>query len=190
MLDASIGYVRQFAPDVLRAIRFAGGTGTEALLGAVAVLAELYATGARKVPPDAPASFVPARFAGYLDAAAAAGNVTGYRHYWELCVLLGLRDGLRSGDVSVPGSRRYADPASFLLTPEQWAPLRGEFCQLIAKPATAADALALAGEELHAALADLDALLGKPRPKRASKDAATGAGAGDPGEVRLGEDGS
>jgi hypothetical protein len=26
-----------------------------------------------------------------------------------------LRDGLRSGDVYVPGSRRYADPASFLL---------------------------------------------------------------------------
>jgi hypothetical protein len=58
-----------------------------------------------------------ARWAGYLDAAAAAGNVTGYRHYWELCVLLGLRDGLRSGDVHVPGSRRYADPGSFLLTP-------------------------------------------------------------------------
>jgi hypothetical protein len=31
-------------------------------------------------------------------------------------VLVGLRDGLRSGDVFVPGSRRYADPASFLLT--------------------------------------------------------------------------
>jgi hypothetical protein len=67
MLDASMGYVRQFAPDVLRAIRFAGGTGTDELLQAVQVLAELYATGARKVPPDAPTGFVPARWAGYLD---------------------------------------------------------------------------------------------------------------------------
>jgi hypothetical protein len=37
----------------------------------------------------------------------------------KLCVLLSLRDGLRSGDVFVPGSRRYADPSSFLLTTEQ-----------------------------------------------------------------------
>jgi TnpA family transposase len=189
MLDASMGYVRQFAPEVLRAIRFAGGTGTEELLEAAAVLAELYATGARKVPPDAPASFIPARFASYLDTAAAAGDATGYRHYWELCVLLGLRDGLRSGDVFVPGSRRYADPASFLLTAAQWAPLRQEFCQLVGKPATAVEALAVADEELHAALTDLDALLGKPRPTRVPKGALRSAGAHGPGEVRLGDDG-
>ncbi len=193
MLDASIGYVRQFAPEVLRAVRFAGGTaggtGTEELLRSVQLLAELYATGARKVPSDAPTGFVPARWAGYLDAAAAAGDATGYRHYWELCVLLGLRDGLRSGDVYVPGSRRYADPASFLLTPEQWVPLRMEFCQLVGKPAAAVDALALADEELHAALADLDALLGKTRAKGSGKGSGKGAGKGDPGEVRLGDDG-
>ena len=55
----------------------------------------------------------------------------GYRHYWELCVLLALRDGLRCGDVFVPGSRRYADPASYLLTPAQWEPKRAEFCALV-----------------------------------------------------------
>ena len=59
---------------------------------------------------------VPARWAGYLAAATEAGDVTAYRHYWELCVLVALRDGRRSGDMYVPGSRRYADPASFLLT--------------------------------------------------------------------------
>src|SRR5260221_425507 len=63
---------------------------------------------------------------------------------------MALRDGLRSGDIHVPGSRRYADPASFLLTPQQWEPKRLEFCHLVGKPASAADALALAGDELHA----------------------------------------
>jgi TnpA family transposase len=170
MLDVSMGYLRQFVPDVLAAVRFAGGPGTEELLRATAVLAELYATRARKVPPDVPAGFVPARWAGYLETAAAAGDVTAYRHYWELCVLMGLRDGLRSGDVHVPGSRRYADPASFLLTPGRWAPQRVEFCQLTGKPAAAADALALADDELHAALADLEEQLAR---------------GGGPGEVRL-----
>jgi len=39
-------------------------------------------TGAFPFHGDAP-GFVPARWAGYLDTAAAAGDVTAYRHYWE-----------------------------------------------------------------------------------------------------------
>jgi len=168
MLDASMPYLRQFAPDVLAAVRFAGGVGTDELLRAVSILAELYATGARKVPAGAPAGFVPAKWAGYLAAAAEAGDITAYRHYWELCVLIGLRDGLRSSDVFVPGSRRYADPTSFLLTPEAWAPQRLEFCALVGKPLAAAD------DELHAALADVETLL---------------AQGGDTGQIRLTDEG-
>lgn len=69
-------------------------------------------TGGRTVPADAPDSFVPARYADYLAKARKGGDDTAYRHFWELCVVLALRDGLRSGDVYVPGSRRYADPAT------------------------------------------------------------------------------
>ena len=119
LMDASMAYLRQFVPDVLTAVKFAGGPGTDGLLEAAAILAGLYAAKARKVPDGAPDSFVPARWAGYLETARKAGDVTAFRHYWELCVLMALRDGLRSGDVHVPGSRRYADPASFLLTPQQ-----------------------------------------------------------------------
>jgi hypothetical protein len=166
MLHASMSYVRQFAPPVLDAVRFAGGPGTEALMGAVEVLCELYATGTRKVPADAPTEFVPIRWRGYLQTATDAGDVTAYRHYWELCVLLSPRDGLRSGDVFVPGSRRYADPTSFMLTTEQWQPRRAEYCQLVDKPPDVATA------ELHTALT-LDAQLAQ----------------GQPGQVRLDEDG-
>ena len=133
-----------------------------------------YPTRAHKVPDGAPGGFVPARWVGYLEKAAKDGDVTAYRHYWELCVLMALRDGLRSGDVYVPGSRRYADPASFLLTPQQWEPQRLEFCHVTGKPASAAEALALANDELHAALANLEAQLAR---------------GGGPGEVRLGADG-
>lgn len=173
MLDASIGYLRQFAPAVVTAVRFAGGPGTTELLRAVGVLGELYATGARKVPADAPTGFVPTRWAGYLRTAAQGGDVTAYRHYWELCVLLALRDGLRSGDMFVPGSRRYADPASFLLTSAQWQPRRDEFCRLVDKLADGPSALAAAEQELHTALADLETQLA----------------AGEPDGVRLDDDG-
>ncbi|MEV6029383.1 Tn3 family transposase [Streptomyces sp. NPDC052036] len=121
MLDNSYSYLRQFTPDVLKAISFTGGTGSEALMEAVTILKKLNADGARKVPDHAPTDFVPAKWAGYLEQAARDRDVTAYRHFWELTVLLGLRDGLRSGDVYVPSSRRYADPASYLFTPAQWA---------------------------------------------------------------------
>ena len=63
---------------------------------------------------------MPARYADYLAKASKSGDETAFRHYWEMCTVLALRDGLRSGDVFVPGSRRYADPGTYLFTPEQW----------------------------------------------------------------------
>jgi hypothetical protein len=158
-LDSSYGYLRQFTPQVLDAVTFAGGTAATDLLKAVDVLRELNATGTRKVPDTAPTGFVPARWRGYLDTAAKSGNVTAYRHYWELCTLLALRDGLRTGDVFVPGSRRHSDPAAYLLTPTKWADQRAEFCRLVGKPTDAAPALAQVENALNTALGDLEATL-------------------------------
>lgn len=158
-LDSSYSYLRQFTPAVLSAVRFAGGTASTELLVAVAMLRELNATGRRKVFDDAPTGFVPTKWRGYLEEARKSGNITGYRHFWELCVLIGLRDGLRSGDVFVPGSRRYADPAAYLLTPEQWEPQRAEFCRLVGKPSDPGRALAIAVDELHEAVGELETVL-------------------------------
>lgn len=158
-LDDSYGYLRQFTPQVLAAVSFAGGTAATGLLEAVEILRGLNATGARRVPADAPTGFVPARWRGYLETAATSGNTSAYRHYWELCTLLALRDGLRTGDVFVPGSRRYSDPAAYLLTPEKWANQRAEFCQLVGKPADPARALAAAEDELGEALGELEEVL-------------------------------
>lgn len=88
-LQASYAYLRQFTPDVLAVVGFQGGPGATALMEAVEVLKGLNRHGGRKVPAGAPASFVPARYAGYLEKARTAGDDTAYRHYWELCVILG-----------------------------------------------------------------------------------------------------
>ena len=87
-------------------------------------------------------------------------------------MLLALRDGLRSGDVWVPGSRRYCDPAAYLLTADDWAGQRAQFCRLVDKPADAAAGLAQVEDELHTALGELERTLS----------------AGD-GPVRLDDDG-
>ncbi|BAS18377.1 transposase for transposon Tn21 (plasmid) [Arthrobacter sp. Hiyo8] len=160
-LDGSYGYLRQFTPQFLSAVTFSGGTAATELLDAVGILRDLNVTGARKVPSEAPVGFVPARWSGYLQAAAESGNTVAYRHYWELCTLLALRDGLRTGDVFVPGSRRYSDPAAYLLTPERWGLQRDEFCQLVGKPADPAAALASMEEELNEALSGLEEVLAR-----------------------------
>ncbi|MGW0486301.1 hypothetical protein [Nonomuraea sp. NPDC003214] len=79
-----------------------GGTGAAELMEVVALLKRVNQSGGRKVPEGAPTAFVPARYAEYLAKARKDGDETAYRHYWELRVVLALRDGLRSGDVFVP----------------------------------------------------------------------------------------
>jgi hypothetical protein len=156
---SSYGYLRQFTPQVLAAVEFAGGTAAAELLAAVGILRALNTSGARRVPADAPTGFVPTRWRGYLDMARASGNTSAYRHFWELCTLLALRDGLRTGDVWVPGSRRYSDPAAYLLTTEAWSTHRASFCGLVGKSPDPAVALAAVTDELAGALAELEQVL-------------------------------
>lgn len=174
-LESSYTYLRQFTPNVLATIDFRGGPGTDALMQAVTILKELNRVGGRKVPSDAPTGFIPAKYADYLDKARKSGEDTAYRHYWELCVILCLRDRLRSGDVWVPGSRRYADPGTYLYTPTQWAPRRDDYCRLVGKPSSAAEALEQGKQELHAALEELEGALANASPD-------------DTGTVRLDDD--
>ncbi|SDJ97834.1 hypothetical protein SAMN04487820_103253 [Actinopolyspora mzabensis] len=134
MVESSFTYLREIVPHVIRAVSFEVAVDARLLLEAVEVLAELYARGGRKVPEGAPTEFVPSRWRGYLDQVATSGNTAAYRHYWELATLLGLRDALRSGDVWVPGSRRFADPTTFLLPACRWEALRGEYCALVGVP--------------------------------------------------------
>lgn len=74
MLAESYAHLRRFTPEVLAAVDFRGGTAAGPLLEAVAILKELNAKKARKVPDQAPDSFVPARWRPYLADAVVAGD--------------------------------------------------------------------------------------------------------------------
>lgn len=78
------------------------------------------------------------------------------------CTLSALHAGLRSGEIWVEGSRRYANPATYLITPEDWPAQRAEVLQLTGMPATFAERLAAVDAEMERLLDDLEALLGDP----------------------------
>jgi len=181
LLAARYKYLRTFTPAVIAALPLTGNMASAevaALLDAVGVLRELNAAG-RTVVPDratAPAAtvFVPARWRGYLEAARGQRRGAAYRHYWELSVLYGVQARLRSGDLWVAGSRRYADPATLLLPVDRWVNQRDDFCAVTGTDANPRWQLERLDAELHAAVDALEAVIADPSAE---------------GLARLGDDG-
>jgi len=120
LIEARFSYMRRFTPKLLATLEFSASVTPSETLIAVETLQQANTAKQTRVPFDVPSGFVPARWMPYLDAARDRGDPIGFKHYWELCVLYALRDGLRSGEIWVRGSRRYANPASFLIRPEDW----------------------------------------------------------------------
>ncbi len=77
-------------------------------------------------------------------------------------MLFALQGGLRSGEIWVEGSRRYANPASYLIASETWPHQRGEVLELTGMPATFAERLAAIDGEISGYLDDLETLLADP----------------------------
>jgi TnpA family transposase len=111
---------RRYAPLLLEHFDFSAASPSEPLLGAVETLREMNASRRRKVPEDAPTAFVRPRWAPHVFAEDGSIDRSGY----EACVLSGLKDGLRSGDVYVGGSNKHRDFEDYLLPRERWEGMR------------------------------------------------------------------
>ena len=131
-------------------------------------------------PAGAPMGFVPARWQPYLAQAAVAGHNSTFKHYWELCVLFALRGALRSGEIWVKGSRRYADPASYLIPPAVWPTRRDEVLELTGNPARFGDRLAEHRRRPRPLLDDLDTLLADATARSGSTSRASCTSARSP----------
>ncbi len=121
------GYIRQFAPTFLISFHFHSNHRLDGLLEAIALLRNLDATKKRKVPETTSIKFVPDKWQDYV--VDEEGKIV--RKYYELCALWQLRTALRSGNVWLNHSRKYANPESYLIPTEQWASLKSEVCQLV-----------------------------------------------------------
>jgi hypothetical protein len=124
LLTDRYGYLRKFAPAFLAALDFQSNHSSSPLLAAIAVLRRLNAAGRRGVPRDATLSFVPDRWRPHV--VDDDGRID--RPAYELCVLWQLRAALRSGDVWLARSRRYADPESYLIPKDRWPSIRAKVC--------------------------------------------------------------
>jgi TnpA family transposase len=147
--------LRSCVPRLLEVLAFGSSHAGKELLEGLEVLRELNRTGRRSVPLEAPMGFVPKTWLPFV--VSAEDNVS--RRFWELALLWRLRDGLRSGDVWLEGSRRWADPETYLLDQPTWAGLRTDYCATVERPASARLRLERLGDELDEELAGFAEML-------------------------------
>src|SRR5215472_6167663 len=102
-----------------RMLKFQGIHRRQSLLKAVETLRLMNQDEQVVVPKNAPREFVPRRWRPYV-----FDDEKIDRTYYELCVLSELSLALRSGDIWVPGSRRYLPFDEYLLPPQAWKSLQ------------------------------------------------------------------
>ena len=156
-LESRYPYLRQFTPEFIDALALRSA-GDSPLLRAVDLLRRLNAEHRRGLPDETSLDFVPARWRPYVND---NPDPTKRRHYFELCVLWELRGALRAGDVWLEGSRRYADPETYLVPREDWPGLRAEVCREIQAPEDGTDRLREREQELSGLLDRVEALLAR-----------------------------
>ena len=110
--------LRRYAPAFLAALPLRAAPAARSLLAAIDVLRGLNASGARKLPADAPTAFISKRWQKLVLTAEGLDR----RHY-EVCVLAELKNALRSGDMWVVGSRQFKDFEEYLILAEPFATL-------------------------------------------------------------------
>lgn len=159
MLEARYTQVRSFAPIVLDTLDLAASVEPSEILDATLLLRQLNTSHQRSLPADAPTGFIPTRWQPYLDQARAGGDGFALRHYWEPSLLYGLRDALRSGEIWVKDSRRYANPATYLIPPAEWPQHRPEVLARTGRPATWDEQAERIDNDLDELLSELDRTL-------------------------------
>lgn len=145
LVGKKYNYLRQFIPAFLRTLPLDGNVETKGLRDAIGILREMDETGKRKLPNDAPTDFVNAEWQEYVF----DDKRKIVKKYYELCVMFELRLRLRSGDMWVEGSRRYARLESYLIPAEDWEKVRPTVCELLNLPADGMKLLKLRQAELQ-----------------------------------------
>jgi TnpA family transposase len=175
-------YLRQFIPAFLNALPLNGNAETAGLREAIEILRDLDESRKRKIPDDAPVDFIDAKWWNYIF----DEKDRIVKKYYELCVLFELRTKLRSGDIWVEGSRRYARLDSYLIPAEDWSEMRPAVCDLLSLPEDGAVRLQIRQAELQELFGQFDRFfdeLVKSHRRKSSAAAADSPAHFDPADL-------
>jgi hypothetical protein len=107
--------LRRYLPAFF-ALPFHSEPGSEQIVKGLDLVRQLDAGTLKTLPRLAPTAFVPRKFSPALS----APDGTLDRRTWELGLAVAVRDGLRSGDLYLPASRRHVSFANLVYEPTRW----------------------------------------------------------------------
>jgi hypothetical protein len=119
LISDSYSTLRRYTPAFLEVLKIQATPASQDIVDGVAILRSLNADNSRKLPLNAPTSFIKKR---WQDLVIKDKGVD--RRYYELCLLSELKGVLRSGGAWVQGSRQFKDFNTYLITPEKYAQLK------------------------------------------------------------------
>lgn len=128
-LEPSYNYTRKYSPPLLESIPFVFAENAP-LQPAVEHLREINRANKRKLSPEAPVTFVTRRWKPYVHPE--EGKIS--RPYYELATLTLLNEHLKSGDVTVAGSRRWTDFEDYLIPKATWEAERSQHYSQLSLP--------------------------------------------------------
>lgn len=121
LLDKRYSQLRKYTPILLKHLIFKStNQATQPLIDALDILNKMNETGRRKVPEDVPIEFISNRWSRCV--IQHDGSID--RHFYEMAALTELKNKIRSGDISVEGSRNHRDFETYLVSKDQWKHLK------------------------------------------------------------------
>ncbi len=122
---ARYSYMRQFSPALLKHITFQADTQDKAsddLTEAISLLNHMNDEGKHTLPENAPTGFIPKKLRPFV-----LQDGKPHKPAWECALLTVLRDQVKSGNLSVPNSKRFASLDTFFIPETEWAARREAF---------------------------------------------------------------
>ncbi len=118
-------YLRQFAPALIKHLKLQAETendDSDDLLEAVNVLNQMNIEGRYKLPDEAPLDFIPKKLRPLV-----IQDDKPNKPAWECALLTVVRDQIKSGNLSVQNSKRFANLEAFFIPESEWTCKRDAF---------------------------------------------------------------
>jgi TnpA family transposase len=119
LVTESFNMLRRYTPEFLNVLKLNAAPAAQRVLDAITVIRGMNARGSRKMPEDAPTTFVKPRWKPLV---IVNGNID--PRFYEICALSELKNSLRSGDIWVSGSRQFRNFDEYLLPSEKFEQIK------------------------------------------------------------------
>lgn len=119
LVSAHFTTLRRYTPAFLAVLDLHAAPAAQDLLAAINVIRALNSAGARRIPEDAPTSFIRPRWKPLVFT-----DDGFHRGFYEFCALAELKNALRSGDMWVTGSRQFRDFDDYLLASDDYTGIK------------------------------------------------------------------